>query len=191
VVFGRPGAGRGMQAKRLANKHNLVLIATGQLLRDEIEKGSEIGKFAADYMEKGILVPDEIPIRLIEGQIKKNQEARGFIFKGFPRNLVQAYILDGLLRRLNSSVSAMVHFDTSMLTCIKRLKNRGQSPQGRSYDIDTDIIIRRMEEYENITSSVTEYYKDRNKFYSIDGSLPPDDVYKNFERTLRKAARII
>lgn len=191
VVFGRPGAGRGMQAKRLAKKHNMVLIATGKLLREEIKKGSEVGKTAAGYMEKGQLVPDLIPIRLIESQIKKNPDARGFIFKGFPRTIVQAYILDGLLRRLNSSVSTVVHFETSMLECIKRLKSRGQSPQGRTYDTDTDIIIRRMEEYENITSNVAEYYKERKKFYTIDGNLHQDEVYENFEKTLGKAARII
>lgn len=189
VVFGRPGSGRGIHAKRLAEKHNLVYIATGKLLNEEVNKGTEVGKIAKGYMESGGLVPDEIPIRLIEGEIRKHPDARGFIFKGFPRTIVQAYILDGLLRRLNSSVSCMIHFDTPMLQCIKRLKVRGASPRRRPYDTDTDIIIRRMEEYEEITIHVKEYYEEQNKYYRVDSNRVEDDVFDDLESILKAAAR--
>lgn len=185
VVFGRPGAGRGIQAKRLAKKHNLAYIATGKILRKEIQQNTEIGKISKSFVEAGQMVPDELAIRLIEREIKKNQEARGFIFKGFPRNIVQAYILDGLLRRMNSSVSAMVHFDAYMLQCIKRLQERGQSPRRRSYDIDTDIIIRRMEEYEDITIHVADYYKGQNKYHKIRAEQHEDNVFEELENLLR------
>lgn len=184
VVFGRPGAGRGIQAKRLAKKHNMVYIATGKLLREEIKKNTEMGKIAKNFVEAGQLVPDELAIRLIEREIESNQEARGFIFKGFPRNIVQAYILDGLLRRRNSSVSCMIHFDAYMLQCIKRLQERGKGPRRRSYDIDTDIIIRRMEEYEDITIHVAEYYKDQNKYYKIKAEQNEDIVFEELENVL-------
>jgi adenylate kinase len=191
VVFGRPGAGRGIQAKKLAKKHNLVYIATGKLLNEEIDNDTEAGKLAKEFVEAGELVPDEIAIRLIEGKIKKNADARGFIFKGFPRTLVQAYILDGLLRRLNSSVSCMVHFEAPMLSCIKRLKARGQSPRRRSYDTDTDIIIRRMEEYEEITAGVADYYKEQKKYFNINGDRDEDVVFEELETLLKSAARVI
>ncbi len=191
VVFGRPGAGKGSQAMRLAEKHNLVFIATGNMLREEIAEGSEIGKLAKQYVEAGQLVPDEIAIRMIEGKIKKHREARGFIFKGFPRTIVQAYILDGLLRRQNSSVSCMVHVNMPMLQGIKRLKSRGQSPQGRTYDIDTDIIIRRMEEYEEITAHVADYYKEQQKYFKINGYQDADKVHEEFKDALHNKARVL
>jgi adenylate kinase len=189
VVFGRPGAGKGIHAYRLAEKHNLIYIATGKLLHDEIEKSTEIGKAAKAYVEAGELVPDEIPIRLIEGTIKMNPEASGFIFKGFPRTIVQAYIMDGLLRRLNSSVTCMIHFDAPMLQCIKRLKARGQSHRRRSYDLDTDIILRRMEEYEEITVHVKEYYEEQNKYHHINSNRDEDEVFADLEAILKSTTR--
>jgi adenylate kinase len=189
VVFGPPGAGKGTQAVRLAEKYNLVYIATGDILREEYEKGTDIGKMAISYMETGDHVPDEIPIRLIERKIENNPGARGFIFKGFPRTVVQAYILDGLLRRFNSSVSSMVHFEMPVLKCIKRLKARGESPRKRSYDIDTDIIIRRMEEYDDKTVQVADHYKDLNKYFLINGDQNPDRVFEDFEKAIETAAR--
>lgn len=190
VVFGSPGAGKGTQALRLAEKYNLVYIATGNILQAEWEKGTDIGKLAKPYMDKGAHVPDEIPIRLIEREIEKNPNARGFIFKGFPRTNVQAYILDGLLRRLNSSVSCMVHFKMPTLKCIKRLKNRGKSPQGRSYDTDTDIIIRRLEEYFEKTITVAQHYKDLDKYYTINGDQEPDIVFSEFENIFYNSSRM-
>lgn len=191
VVFGPPGAGKGTQALRLATKNNLVYIATGKLLMDEYYKGTDIGIMSKKYMDTGEHVPDEIPIRLIERTIDQNPTAMGFIFKGFPRTMVQAYILDGLLRRLNSSVSCMVHFDMSILKCIKRLKSRGQSPQKRNYDLDTDVILRRMEEYEDKTIHVADHYKDQKKYYVINGNQEQDKVFEEFEAIVKKASRLI
>ncbi|MCP5106476.1 MAG: AAA family ATPase, partial [bacterium] len=191
VVFGRPGAGKGVQAKRLAEKYNLVFIATGDMMREEISKGTDTGRAAKAIMEAGGLVPDEIPIRLIEGKIKTSPNARGFIFKGFPRTIVQAYILDGLLRRLNSSVTCMIHFKMPMLQCIKRLKKRGEGPQRRPYDKDTDVIIHRMEEYEEITAHAEEYYKEQGKYYDIDADRPQDVVFTGLQGILETASRVI
>lgn len=191
IVFGRPGAGKGRQAERLAKKYDFVFIATADMLREEIAKGTATGREAEKFMEAGQLVPDELPIRLIEQKIDSNPEARGFIFKGFPRTIVQAYILDGLLRRLNSSVSCMIHFEMPMLQCIKRLKARGHSPQRRSYDTDTDIIIRRMEQYEEITVHVADYFKDQDKYYSIDANRDDDIVQDELCSILEKAARVV
>ncbi len=190
VVFGPPGAGKGTQALKLAKKYGLVYIATGDMLREEFKKGTEIGKFAKSFMDSGTHVPDEIPIRLIERKIEANPQARGFIFKGFPRTIVQAYILDGLLRRFNSSVSCMVHFHMPILKCIKRLKARGETERKRNYDLDTDIIVRRMEEYEDKTIHVKEHYKDKNKYSRINGDQSQDKVFEELEKVV-EAARMI
>ncbi|MCF8298884.1 MAG: adenylate kinase [Saprospiraceae bacterium] len=169
VIQGYPGAGKDTQAKKLSKQYNLVYISTGEMLRDEIARNTEIGKIVKPYMDKGDFVPDEIPIRLIERKINENPDSKGFIFKGFPKNLVQAYILDGLLERFESSVSCMIRLEVSALEAMKRLYARNKTPQGRSYDADSEVIIRRLEEFETKTYYVADYYKKMDKFYSING----------------------
>jgi adenylate kinase len=189
VLFGPPGSGKGTQAMRLAKKYNLVYIATGEMLRSEAARGTEVGKMAQKVMDEGGLVPDEIAIRLIESKIQDNPGARGFIFKGFPRTLVQAYILDGLMRRLDSSVSCMIHFTMPTLQSVKRLKARGKSPQRRSYDLSTDIILRRLEEFDEITAPAARYYQEQNKYYSIDGNRDADVIFDDLVNIVEQAAR--
>lgn len=188
VLFGPPGSGKGTQGKRLAEKHDLVYISTGSLLRREIEKKSEMGKNAKSYMEKGDIVPDEIAIKLIENQIKSHANARGFFFKGFPRTIVQAYILDGLLRKLNSGVSCVFNLDIPTLESIKRLSARNRTPDKRPYDSDTDIIINRLEQYQERTKPVLDYYN-QITIYNIDGVGTEDEVYERLSAKMELAFR--
>lgn len=177
VLFGPPGAGKGTQAKLLSEKYNLVYISTGELLRDEIAKGTEMGKIAKEYMDRGDIVPDEIAIRLIEGKIKMNPNAKGFIFKGYPSNIVQAYILDGLLRRMGTSVTGMLEITSNTLQSMKRLSARAKTDKARSYDMDPEIIIHRLEVYEKKAPKVAEYFQKQNKFYSVSGDAEADVVF--------------
>jgi len=155
VLLGKPGSGKGTQGDMLAKKHNLVYISTGKMLRQEIKDGTELGKIVKPYMDKGEIVPDEIPIKLIAEKIEKHPEANGFIFKGFPRTIVQAYILDGLLMRDNMQVSAMIELKLGTLSALKRLSSRAQSPEtARSYDLSTDLIVNRLEQYREKTEPV-------------------------------------
>lgn len=178
VLFGPPGAGKGTQAKLLSEKYNLVYISTGELLRDEIAKGTEMGKIAKEYMDRGDIVPDEIAIRLIEGKIKMNPNAKGFIFKGYPSNIVQAYILDGLLRRMGTSVTGMLEITSNTLQSMKRLSARAKTDKARSYDMDPEIIIHRLEVYEKKAPKVAEYFQKQNKFYSVSGDAEADVVFE-------------
>lgn len=189
VLFGTPGSGKGTQALRLAKKYNLVYIATGEMLREESARGTEVGKMAKKVMNEGGLVPDEVAIQLIEEKINRSAGAGGFIFKGFPRTVVQAYILDGLLRRLDSDVSCMLHFQMPTLKAIKRLKARGQSSQARSYDLTTDVILRRLEEYEDITSPAAAYYQEQNKYHAINGDRDPDVIFEDLCNIVEGAFR--
>lgn len=177
VLLGTPGSGKGTQGQKLAEKFNLVYISTGSLMRQEIKKGTEMGHSAKSYMEKGDIVPDEIAIRLIERQIRKHPDANGFIFKGFPRTIVQAYILDGLLRKVNSTITTAMDLTVPTLESIKRLSVRGKTFNQRTYDTDTDIIIHRLEQYEKRSTKVTEYYQKQNKLVSINGVGLQDEVY--------------
>lgn len=187
VLFGPPGAGKGTQGKMLAEKYDLVYISTGSLLRREIEKGTEMGSSAKEYMEKGDIVPDEFAIKLIEKQIQMHPNAKGFFFKGFPRTIVQAYILDGLLRKLNSSVSCVFHLDISTLESIKRLNARSKTPDKRNYDIDADVIVRRLEIYQYRTLPVLNYYQKQKNIYQVDGTGTEEDVYKRLSEKLELA----
>ena len=169
VLIGRPGGGKGSQGHLLAKKFNLVYISTGHLLRNEIKNKTELGEKVAPYLETGLNVPDEIIIHMLEDEIKLHPSAKGFIFKGFPRTIVQAYILDGMLLRMKTSVSIAINLDVPMLECFKRLSARSKTDKRRAYDFNTDLIIRRMEEYETQTKPVTEYYKKQRKFTTVSG----------------------
>jgi adenylate kinase len=177
VLYGPPGAGKGTQAQKLAEKYNLVYISTGQLLRKEMREGTEIGKSVAHHMEKGEIVPDEIAIALIENKIRRHPEANGFIFKGFPRTIVQAYILDGLLLKLNQTISVAIGIEASTLECFKRLSARGKTDSRRPYDQNMELIINRLDEFHTRTQIVGEYYKKHKKFTTIDGQGSEDEIF--------------
>ncbi len=187
VLFGPPGSGKGTQGKLLAEKYDLVYISTGSLLRKEIEKGSQIGLLAKEYMERGEIVPDEFAIKLIEKQIQTHPEARGFFFKGYPRTIVQAYILDGLLRKLGSSVSCVFNLDVPTLESIKRLTARSKTNRARYYDMDTEVIIRRLENFQKRTAPVLDYYQKQKNIYNIDGIGTQENVYKRLVEKLELA----
>ncbi|MDA3952465.1 MAG: adenylate kinase [Bacteroidales bacterium] len=187
VLFGPPGSGKGTQGNLLAEQYDLVYISTGSLLRKEIEKGSEMGLAAKEYMEKGDIVPDEFAIKLIEKQIQTNPNAKGFFFKGFPRTIVQAYILDGLLRKYNSSVSCVFNLDVPTLESIKRLSARSKTEKSRYYDMNMDVIIRRLESFQIRTKLVLDYYGKQKNIYNVNGMGTKDEVSKLLTQKLKIA----
>ena len=189
VLLGYPGAGRGTQARTLADKYNLVYLSTGEMLKEEIQKGSVVGIEAQSIFDKGDLVPDEIVIKLIEKHIKRNPDANGFIFKGFPRTLVQAYILDGLLRKIHSSVSFTLDINCPTLELIKRLDARGKTAKRMNYDMETSTIVHRLEQHEKICLPVVEYYRKQGKMTVVDGTGTPEEVWERIEEPAENAWR--
>jgi len=190
VLVGYPGAGKGTQAIKLDEKFNLVYISTGDMMRYELANNTDVGNKIKPHLEKGTIVPDEIAIKLIESKIKMNPKANGFIFKGFPRNLVQAYILDGMLRKMNSTISRVIYIDVPVLEAIKRLNTRAKSNKSRPYDMNTDLILQRLEEFEKITYPVVDYYKKLDKLVTLSGIGTEDEiqnkVFVEVEKTLRQ-----
>jgi adenylate kinase len=189
VLLGKPGSGKGTQGEILASKHNLVYISTGKLLRKEIAADTEIGRIAKPYMDRGEIVPDELAIRVIEHKIERNPNAAGFVFKGFPRTIVQAYILDGLLRRLNSRVSCMLNLKLTTLEAIKRLNDRSKTDRKRLYDTSTEMILHRLEEYEKKTRPVIENYKKQSVFFEVDGAGSEEAVNVRLETAMQTAIK--
>jgi adenylate kinase len=187
VVTGKPGAGRGTQAKKLADKYNLAYISTGKLMRQEIASGSDLGLKCQEFMLRGDLVPDEYPIRIIEMVIRDNPHVNGYVFKGFPRTLVQAYILDGLLKKINSKVDLAIELNIGTLAAIKRLSERSKTQKARPYDMNTDVIIHRLEEWKHtIKKDVASFYAEQNKLIQQDGSADDETVFESIDVEVSK-----
>lgn len=191
VIMGMPGSGRGTQAKRISEKYNLVYISTGKILRmEEVAKGTELGKIAKPYMDRGEIVPDEIAVKVIEKKIREHPNANGFVFKGFPRTIVQAYILDGLLRRMNSSISSIVELNISEISAIKRLSKRSKTDKARYYDMDTDVIIQRFEVYEEKTKPVLDYFKRHKEVSSVDANTSEGNIFEQICTIVDESIRL-
>ncbi|MDG1136351.1 MAG: adenylate kinase [Bacteroidales bacterium] len=190
VLLGKPGSGKGTQGQLLADKHNLVYISTGKLMREEIKNNTETGNIAKPYMDKGEIVPDIIPIKLIADKINANPKANGFIFKGFPRTIVQAYILDGLLQRVGMKVSNMIELKLGTLEAIKRLSSRGKNKgKARPYDKSTELIINRLEQYTEKTEPVVDFYQKQGKYSKIDADGNQKQVFNKLSDEIADTLR--
>jgi adenylate kinase len=177
VVFGYPGSGRGSQGKALAEKYGLEYIATGPMLDQEIRSGSAIGKRIVELYENGQLVPDEIVVPLIERRLATAKDVKGFIFKGFPRTLVQSYILDGLLKKRGTSISRILEIEVPTLELIRRLDARRNTDGCMPYDTTTGRIVQRLHDHESHTIPVLEKYKQLHGVVKIDGLGSFEEVF--------------
>ncbi len=189
VLSGPPGAGKGTQGNLLAKKFNLYYISTGALLRKELKAGTELGLKVKDQINRGDLVPDEIIIKLIENEMKMHKNVNGFIFKGFPRTILQSYILEGLLRKLNMEVSFVVELTAPTIELIKRLDARGRSENPRPYDKTTELIIHRLEQYNQKTVPVMEGYKKQNKHTLVDARGSSEEIFERISDVVSQAMK--
>ena len=174
ILFGPPGAGKGTQAKYLVNKLNGFQISTGDMLRDEIQKDTEIGKKIINDMNDGKFVNDEIVNKLIKKVIFDPQKKSKLIFDGYPRSISQAKNLDLLLKDSNQKIDFIFFLNVSKDTIIKRIEKRKILEQ-RSDD-DSNTILTRYETYMETTRPVLDYYSKNQNFHEIDGSLKIDDI---------------
>jgi adenylate kinase len=177
VIFGHPGSGRGSQGKAIAEKFGLEYMATGPMLEEEIKAGTELGKKIETLYASGELVPDEIVVPLIEKRLQHSSDVRGFIFKGFPRTLVQSYILEGLLRKHNASISKVIEIDVPTLELIRRLDERSKTDRCMPYDSSTAKIVKRLQEHEQKTVPVIKKYNQLHEVFKVDGMAPFDVVF--------------
>ena len=168
VLFGPPGAGKGTQSNLLIDKYNLVHLSTGDILRGEIAAGTALGMKAKTLMDRGDLVPDEVVIGMISSKLDNNPNVNGFIFDGFPRTAAQAEALDNLLEGKNTSISSMLSLKVEDEELIRRLLSRGKD-SGREDDKNEEIIANRINEYNNKTAPLKDYYSAQNKLSEIEG----------------------
>ena len=168
VLFGPPGAGKGTQANFLKEKYNLVHISTGDVFRYNIKNETALGNLAKSYIDKGELVPDQVTIDMLEAEVEKNTDAKGFIFDGFPRTNAQADALDKLMNDKDSQINAMVALEVEDEVLVERLLERGKT-SGRPDDADESIIRNRIKEYYSKTAILKEYYNAQNKYFGVNG----------------------
>jgi adenylate kinase len=184
VLFGYPGSGRSSQGLALAEKFGLEYVSTARMIRQEIEKHTEIGMRIHDIYEAGELVPDEIVVRLVEKKISTPSGARGFIFKGIPRTLVQSYILDGMLRKHGSGISKIINLEVPVLEVVRRLDERSRTDRAMPYDANTATIVRRIEEHESKTVPVISKYRQHREVINIDGRGTFEEVFERLSNVV-------
>ncbi len=190
VMFGHPGAGMTTQANKLASELDLKCISTRELLQNEVQERTPLGLQIQPYMEKGLLVPDEIVIRLIEKAIlQTNGSNRGYAFKGYPRTLVQAYILDGILKKKGQAITCVINLNVNYIELMKRLDERSRTQKKMPYDSAAATIVARLEEHEKHSRGVLEYYREHNQVIDVDGVGNIDEVYQRVFEPVVKAVR--
>ena len=201
VLLGPPGSGKGTQGERLQEDLRLPYYATGDILRAAVRDGTDLGKQARDYMDRGDLVPDEVMVGLIAERVSSADAADGFILDGFPRTMAQAEALDGKLSELGRALTAVVLIEVPEEEVVRRLSGRRVCvKEGHVFHMDFDppkeegvcdicggrleirdddkpeVIRRRLGTYHEKTEPLVAYYEERGLLYRMDGLPPPDDV---------------
>jgi adenylate kinase len=182
LLLGPPGAGKGTQAQRLAERLGIPQISTGDMLRAAVAAGSEVGKRAKTFMDAGKLVPDEVVIGVAEQRLGQPDAKKGFILDGFPRTAAQADALDRMLPALGVSLERCVSLRVDGDELVKRLLKRAQI-EGRADD-NEQTIRTRMQVYEESTAPLIAYYRARGVLREIDGEGSVDEVAKRLEQAL-------
>lgn len=209
VLLGAPGAGKGTQAKKLIEKYGIPQISTGDLLRAAVAAGTQLGKEAKSYMDKGELVPDRVVLGMVEERLKQEDCKKGYILDGFPRNVAQAEALDKMLSGLGMAIDAALSVDVPFDDLMKRLTGRrtckscGQMynvyfnpPQkegvcdkcGRELfqrdDDKEETIKKRLEVYNSQTAPLIEYYAKKGILKSVNGTGSIEEIFNNICKVL-------
>jgi adenylate kinase len=176
ILFGAPGCGKGTQAARIKEKYNINHISTGEVIRGEIARQTELGMSMQSYIASGELAPDSIVIGMIKNYLNEHKDAAGNIFDGFPRTTAQAVEFDKILDEMGESVNVMVYMDVPEEELVKRILLRGKD-SGRADDASEDVIRNRISIYREQTEIVAEHYSKQGKYVAVDGVGTMDEVF--------------
>jgi len=211
IFLGAPGAGKGTQAGLLSEKLGIPHISTGDMLREELKKGTSLGLKVKAFMAKGELVPDQVILEVMKERLEEKDCESGFILDGFPRTLVQAEDLDALLKEIDKRIDRVVKIRVSKETVVKRLSARLVCPRcGADYNLETrpprqagicdlcggileqriddreDVILNRLQVYEKQTQPVESYYRKQGKLLEINGEKDKDLVLQEILKSISK-----
>lgn len=209
IMLGAPGAGKGTQAKRIAEKYHIPHISTGDIFRENIKKGTELGKKAKSYMDAGLLVPDELAVDLVADRVKQDDCKKGYVLDGFPRTIPQAEALEKAMGELGQSLDYAINVDVPDEDIVNRMSGRRACADcGATYhltyappqkenvcdacggslflreDDKPETVKKRLDVYHEQTQSLMEYYGGRGSLKTIDGTLHIDEVFKAIEGLL-------
>ena len=184
VIFGAPGSGKGTQSARIVEKYGVSHISTGDVLRAEIKKGSELGKVAKGNIDQGQLLPDALIIDILASVLDSLKDSRGVIFDGFPRTIPQAEALKKMLSERGQDVSVMLDLDVPEDELIDRLIKRGQE-SGRADD-NLETIKKRLTVYSEQTSPLKDFYKAEGKYQHINGVGSMDAIFDEIASVISK-----
>lgn len=183
VIFGAPGSGKGTQSELIAERYHLVHLSTGDMLRDEIARGTKIGQYADALISKGNFVSDELIVEMITAKIEEHKDScSGFIFDGFPRTVAQARALDNMLAVYNERLTLMLDLRVDESLLVDRLLKRGA--QSHRADDNLDVIKKRIQIYHEKTMPVIEFYKSNGRYIAIEGCTTIDDYFQRIAQLI-------
>ena len=187
IILGPPGAGKGTQSHLLTKKFKLTHISTGQLLRDEIAKGTKTGIIAKAIIDRGNFVDDSVIMKMIHHQIcDAKTEVKGFLFDGFPRTISQAQAFDSLLAECEQTeVTGVLSLEVADAVIVERIQKRA-GIEGRKDDSSIETILTRIKTYHNKTEPLIAYYKDKGKYFPVRGELSVEEIFANICNIIEK-----
>lgn len=186
VIFGAPGSGKGTQSEKLIDRYRLHHISTGEVLRDHIARGTELGRTADAYISQGQLIPDELMLRVLEHELDNNPDktAEGVIFDGFPRTIPQAQALKEMMKRRGQKIHAVIGLEVPENQLMDRMVLRGKE-SGRSDD-NPETIRKRLAVYHKQTQPLRDYYVGEGMYLPIKGDGSVDQVFERVIDALDK-----
>jgi adenylate kinase len=188
ILLGPPGAGKGTQAQRLVQKHGIVQLSTGEMLRAAVAAQTPVGLQAKDIMSSGALVPDEIVIGIISDRLDQPDMKNGFILDGFPRTVPQAAALDELLKRKHIRLDAVVELRVNESALLDRVETRVAEMRARGEEVRIDdtpeVLSKRLANYRTMTEPLIHYYSERRKLLTVDGMMTIEHVTREINRIL-------
>ena len=192
ILLGPPGAGKGTQAQRLVQKHGIIQLSTGEMLRAAVAAGTPIGLQAKDIMASGALVPDEIVIGIISDRLDQPDMKNGFILDGFPRTVPQAAALDELLKKKHIKLDAVVELRVNESALLSRVETRVAEMRARGEEVRVDdtpeVLAKRLASYRSLTEPLIHYYSERRKLLTVDGMMTIEQVTREIGRILAAVA---
>lgn len=188
ILLGPPGSGKGTQAQRLVQRHGIIQLSTGEMLRAAVAAQTPVGLKAKDIMASGGLVPDDIVIGIISDRLDKPDAARGFILDGFPRTVPQAEALDELLKKKHMKLDAVIELRVNESALLQRVENRAAETRARGEEVRIDdtpeVLTRRLASYRSLTEPLIHYYSERRKLLTVDGMMTIEHVTREITRIL-------
>jgi adenylate kinase len=188
ILLGPPGAGKGTQAQRLVQKHGIIQLSTGEMLRAAVAAETPVGLQAKDLMASGSLVPDEIVIGIISDRLDQPDMKNGFILDGFPRTVPQAAALDELLKKKHIKLDAVVELRVNESALLDRVETRVAEMRARGEEVRIDdtpeVLSKRLANYRTLTEPLIHYYSERRKLLTVDGMMTIEHVTREINRIL-------